>query len=287
MGYITGITQDLCQALDFWDSKEIRENSCSDHELPDHLFFGPTCSKYNNGPGTANSPNYMFSNNWNSNSRHCFMGEHLAETNFRYVKSFFEAYKGKRKYFTYRTITMHNVYAELSHDFDTILVNFLKDLMGENGSKEPLLVVRFYADHGDHKNLIKLTDSGDLERHMPTMLTAIPKLFLHHHKSEKLEETFERNSKRLTTTMDPFWTDLGIIGGRTNPSGEKMPYGWLVNQVREERSKVYQENDPSEDRVVGIDLFGEEVPNEKFCEDIPFHPDYLKNMKFHCRCKQT
>jgi hypothetical protein len=59
------------------------------------------------------------------------------------------------------------------------------------------------------------------------MITAIPKSFYAAHPSETLEDNFVHNSKRLTTSVDMFWTDLGIIGGQKGFSEEAQPYGWL------------------------------------------------------------
>jgi hypothetical protein len=129
MGYITGFTQDICQTNDYYDKWKMKD-SCIDHNSPDHLFMGPACSKYNGGPGGDMTDRRLFSHAWTSASRKCFMGQPLAETNFDYVKDWFRVYAGKRKYFTYRTCMMHNVYGELAHDFDRILESFLIDLLG-------------------------------------------------------------------------------------------------------------------------------------------------------------
>jgi hypothetical protein len=76
---------------------------------------------------------------------------------------------------------------------------------------------------------MKYTGAGDLDRHMPTMINLTPKSFLAAYQEEGLEENFLANSMRLTTSVDQFWTDLGIIGGAEDFNKQSKPYGWLVN----------------------------------------------------------
>ena len=117
------------------------------------------------------------------------------------------------------------------------------------------------------------------------MLTLIPKSFTDAHSDAGVKENFVRNAKRLTTSTDPFWTDLGIIGSNKGYNGESKPYGWLVKEVRKERTKEYQRTNSKDQRNWGYDLFGEKVSNERNCQDIPFFETMRDDLKFHCHCK--
>jgi phosphoglycerol transferase MdoB-like AlkP superfamily enzyme len=227
----------------------------------------------------------MFSQNWVSNSRRCFMGERITQTNFHYIKKWFDTYKSKRRYLTNRILSMHNNFAEMAHDQDEEVESFLLDLLGADGSKEPNMIVRIYADHGDHQTMFRETPEGDFDRHMPIMLTLIPKNFINAHKDTQLLDNFMHNSKRLTTSIDMFWTDLGIVGGRQNPEGESKPYGWLVKQVRQERSGIFSTGNPEYNQNLGYDLFNERVSDDRFCENIPFDGRLNGDISFHCHCK--
>ena len=151
LGYITGYSQDVCQFNDYYDPK-MRPDSCVDHESPDHIFLGPSCSMYNGGVGIAEPKDKLnlFAETWGSASRKCFLGEDISKVTLEYLKDWIRVYKGKRKYFTFRTCMMHNMYSELVHDFDTQIEEFLRNVVGIDGNKEPNMIVRIYADPGDH-----------------------------------------------------------------------------------------------------------------------------------------
>jgi hypothetical protein len=139
---------------DYFDSEKMRVG-CVDHEGPDHMFMAPACSKYNGGPGSDFDKNTLFDYTWGGASRKCFMGEQLIETGLNYLRDWIKVYDGKRKYFTWRTCLMHNIYGETSHDMDNALETFLIDSFGKDGSKQPNTIIRIYADHGDHQTYFK------------------------------------------------------------------------------------------------------------------------------------
>lgn len=215
------------------------------------------------------------------------MDDDISNLGLRYVKDWLNVYKGKRKFFLYRTLQMHNYYAETAHDMDEMLNNFLSDVMGPQGKNEPKLVVRIFADHGDHTGLMKNTESGYLDKMSPILINMVPKGLLDYHSDSKLSENLLKNSKRLTTSPDLFWTDLGIIGGKKGYNGENKQYGWLVDEVRQSRKEEYKKQNVKDDRNWGMDLLGESVPDSRFCDDIPFF--FEKNdkneIKILCKCK--
>ena len=53
------------------------------------------------------------------------MDDDIANLGLRYLKDWLKVYKGKRRYFLYRTCQMHNYYAETSHDMDKMIESFL------------------------------------------------------------------------------------------------------------------------------------------------------------------
>jgi Protein of unknown function (DUF229) len=180
-----------------------------------------------------------FGASWRSSSKQCFMDDDIANLGLRYLRDWLKVYKGKRRYFLYRNCQMHNYYAETSHDMDQMLENFLIDVLGTQGKKEPNLAIRIYADHGDHTHLARYTKTGDLDRMSPIMINVVPKQFLDYHSDSKLTENFTTNSKKLTTSPDLFWTDLGLIGGKKGYNDENKKYGWLVDEVRKSRKEEY------------------------------------------------
>jgi hypothetical protein len=50
------------------------------------------------------------------------------------------------------------------------------------------------------------------------------------------------NKFRLTTPVDFFWTDLGIMGGTSNADGEAKKYGWLEDEILDQRKELYVKN---------------------------------------------
>ena len=193
------------------------------------------------------------------------MDDDIANLGLRYLKDWLKVYSGKRRYYLYRTCQMHNYYSETAHDMDTMITNFLTEVLGPQGKKEPNLVLRIYADHGDHTHLIRNTPAGDLDRMMPILINIIPKKFMDYHSDSKLEENLLENSRRLTTSPDLFWTDLGLIGGKKGVKDDSKPYGWLVDEVRKSRSQDYVEQKVNDDKNWGYDLLGESVPKDRFC----------------------
>lgn len=247
--------------------------------------MGPGCSKYEFGQGNGlEFWGHGFSPAVFSASRSCFMDKLALEPSFDYLKSWIKVYHNKRKMFLFRTCMAHNFYGETSHQLDELLQDFLMDAIGFDGSKNPNMVIRIYSDHGDHQNKYNFTPSGDFEKHFPIMLNILPKSVLAHNPG--VESTFKDNTKRLTTPVDFFWTDLGLIGGKINDQGNPSEYGWFVKKVRQERSNLKMGFE--EFKNLGNDLLSEEVDKNRMCQDIPFHPDYQKpllGILDHCHCK--
>lgn len=182
---------------------------------------------------------------------------------------------------------MHNFYGEEGHSLDEMLEDFLRDTLGETGSENPNLVIRIYSDHGDHQHMVKNTPNGDFERHMPIMINIIPKSIINN--NPEGFEKFKQNTHRLTTPIDFFWTDMGLIGGKMDVDGNPTDFSWLVKDIKQERSSLKASQ--SGFKNLGVDLFNEEVDKSRTCKDIPFHPDYKSSTKKlfqtidHCHCK--
>jgi hypothetical protein len=288
LGYITGFYQDICQAGDLYDFNDIRVGNCDDHEFPDHVFMSPTCSNYDGGVGgkifrRAKS----FAAGTFSGSRSCFMDKPISQMGFDYLAKWLKVYKGKRRYFTLRASQNHNNYGETAHDEDEILANFLEQVLGSSGEKEENLIVRIYADHGNHQNTIYQFQSGDYERHLPIMMNLFPKKWFKHYESKgvKLEENFKWNTRRLSSANDVFWTDLGIIGGTFDANGNTKEYGWLIKQVKEERSALFKKNNGWDSKNWGNDLLGTKLSDNRSCFDLPFYKTYRLDMDWHCHCE--
>ena len=106
---------------------------------------------------------------------------------------------------------VHNFYGETGHSLDNLLEDFLKSILGKSGEKNPNFVIRIYADHGDHQSKFNFTPSGDYEKHLPLMMNILSKDVLGN--IPEALNTFKHNTKRLTTPVDFFWTDMALIGG--------------------------------------------------------------------------
>lgn len=230
--------------------------ACLDNNLPDHIFMGPGCSQY--GYDVGNGVHFGppgFTSAVFSNGRSCFMGKDMLQPSFDYLKSWIRVYKGKRKLFLFRTCQVHNFYGEEGHNLDEMLEDFLRDALADTGSKNPNMVIRIYADHGDHQHMFRNTTSGDFERHMPLMMNVIPKSIVNN--NPEGFEKFKQNTHRLTTPVDFFWTDMGLIGGKMGVDGSPADFGWLVRKIREERTKLKASQPRFKN--LGADLFNEEV----------------------------
>ena len=286
MGYITGYSHDCCQANDLYDKFKMRKHSCLDPKFPDHVFLQATCSDYDGGVGgKLFNENRNFGPHLMGGGKTCFMEQPLTEMGFKYLRSWMNVYKGKRKYYNWRSALNHNNYGEGSHDLDDSTSAFLKDILGPDGSKAKNLIIRIYSDHGNHQNKMQWTLGGDYERHLPLMMTLYPKAWAEHHKEYKLKETLDYNRQRFSSSMDAFWTDLGIIGGTTDLEGNKKKYGWFTEKVREERKKIYKEVDSWDQKNWGKDVFAERLENTRSCRDLPFFMTYRLNRSTHCHCK--
>jgi hypothetical protein len=206
--------------------------------------------------------------------RTCFFEKPMTAMGYDYLKSWMKVYKGKRKYYNLRSALNHNNYGEGSHDLDTLTEELLKEIIGEDGSKEPKLIVRIYSDHGNHQNISHYTQSGDYERHLPLQINVYPKKWAEYHKKYKLKENFTHNIHRFATSLDFFWTDLGIFGGTKDIEGNPKKYGWLVDQVRKERLKIFKKSKGWDDQNWGKDLFGEKLSDNRSCTSLPFFKTY-------------
>ena len=105
--------------------------------------------------------------------KNCFFGEELLKTAFDYTESFFDTYKGKRKYFTTRIINPHEMSGELAGYTDEYLYNFLKS-MDSKGHLDNT-IVHIYSDHGDHISMLgHFTTSGKREKMNPFYFLMLP-----------------------------------------------------------------------------------------------------------------
>lgn len=209
------------------------------------------------------------------------MDQLMLKPSFEYLKQWVKTYDGKRRYFTFRTCMVHNFWGETGHSLDILLEEFLRDVLGDDGSKNPNFVIRIYSDHGDHQNKYNFSPSGDYEKHLPIMVNILSKNILE--KDPLHVEKFTTNRKRLTTPVDFFWTDMGLIGGRKDTDDNDKEYGWLVTRIREERVAKHG----TSFKNIGTDLLNEKIDPGLICKDIPFHPFYAKPQYGidHCHCK--
>ena len=133
--------------------------------------------------------------------------------------------------------------------------------------------------------MMKSTQSGDIDKLSPLMINLVPKKYLDYHSDSKLSENLLNNAKRLTTSPDLFWTDLGMIAGTKGYKGEKKKYGWLVDEVRETRKEQFKKQKAKDRRNWGMDFLGEAVPDDRFCDDIPIVYDNIEQVPFICKCR--
>ena len=83
------------------------------------------------------------------------------------------------------------------------------------------------------------------------MMNIIPKNIINH--NQEGFNKFKQNTHRLITPLDLFWTDIGLIGGKKDASDNGVEFGWLVNQVRQERETL--KSGQSQFKNIGTDLF--------------------------------
>jgi hypothetical protein len=222
-GYITGESRDICLSKHF--SYRDGEFPNITFDSPDHENIAMFCDpNYHQFP----FPTGMFAGPY-SLYRRCLYGKDTYEYVLEYGAEFWKAYADQPKFLELGFTDQHESTGEVVGYMDDKLAEFLGD-MEQQGLLNDTAIV-FYADHGQHMNLLLyLTNATSmrLEMWLPTLFIMLPR---------ELADTHGKNLKdKEQTLVNSF--DLHNffkgVSGLTNYAG----YGkdLLLHDIEENRT---------------------------------------------------
>ncbi|XP_032229023.2 uncharacterized protein LOC5504802 [Nematostella vectensis] len=149
---------------------------------------------------------------WLATSGLCCGGQPQVRLQFNYLKSFIQAYPGRRKFgYTFLCDIGHRRVNTLSAA-DLEFLTFLKTAKEENLFNETLLIIN--SDHGPRFGEIRFTNQGKMEERMPFLSVYIPEWFKK--KFPKLAENLQRNTNVIISPYDLHATFLDLMDFPSN-----------------------------------------------------------------------
>jgi len=228
-GYITGLSSDFCAYPELETETDRSCDNYSDDEDPDHIFFSLSCDANNRmevDPYDLSLGNGPF-----QIGRKCFVKKDQTHYSYKYAHEFFKTYRGKRKFFTARLVTNHEITGQNNRFSESESLEFFKKMKADGFLKNT--IVMFYSDHGDHITPLKATQSGVTERFNPFFYMMIPDSL-----KGKYDKQLKVNQHRLVTHFDFFRTWSKAAGTKMEDyhSNVKLGYSLLDDEIPENRT---------------------------------------------------
>ena len=255
-GYITAQADNYCGTQPYQIHPSFDNSNTTlgyfDHELIS-LFCEPNYFRPEN-PFPLNKGNCAI-------FRRCLYGYDTYHHLFNYSKLFWRTYKDNRKYLRLSSMDSHEATAELIHQLDGPLVEFLDELYKNGDLKDTILFL--FSDHGNHMSphlSLMPTDDLEIEKIMPFFFLLIPKKSNNYQNDLFLDEFYDnlyKNQQSLATCYDIHDTMIHIIYNEADKN--KAPYS------KNGTSLFYRVNDKKRTCDDFPEIYAERSPGTLTC----------------------